>query len=228
MTGRKNTLDRLFERAGSFAEYARGYLEYCASLLGRFDLGALERFVEILEQARLDGRTIFLAGNGGSAATASHFASDLALGTYVPGEQPFRAVSLADNMASLSALGNDQGYEQIFVGQLRTLLSPGDVLVVISASGDSPSVVRAAEYVNAHGGTTVGLLGFAGGELRRMCHHCVHVETPAGEYGPVEDLHLVIDHLVTTYLLRRLRGRAQAGQARPHLDTGRPDERTGR
>jgi D-sedoheptulose 7-phosphate isomerase len=207
-----NTLDRLFQRAGSFGEYARGYMDYCASLMAGLDLRGLERFVEILEQARLDGRTIFFAGNGGSAATASHFATDLALGVYVPGERPFRAVSLADNVAYLSALGNDQGYEHVFVGQLQSLFRPGDVLVLISASGASPNVVRAAEYVNARGGMTVGLVGFGGGELRRLCQHCVHVETPAGEYGPVEDLHLIVDHLVTTYLLRRLRGHAQGGQ----------------
>lgn len=210
MTTPANTLDRIYAEAGSFQEYARRYFQYCAELTARFDLAALERFAEILDRARQDGRTVLLAGNGGSAATASHFATDLAYGASIPGAPPLRAGSLTDNVSAVTALGNDRTYADVFVGQLEHWLAPGDVLVVISASGNSLNLVRAVEYANAHGGTTVGLLGFDGGLLKTLCHLAVVVETPSGEYGPVEDLHLMIDHVVTTYLMRRLR----AGTAR--------------
>lgn len=210
MSGSGNTLDRIFREADSFRAYGRRYLDYCAALMARVDLDALEPLVKILEQARRSGKTVFLAGNGGSAATASHLVNDLTLGTHVPGEPPLRAASLGDNLPSLTALGNDQRYEHIFSGQLEKMLTPKDVLVVISASGNSANLVHAVEYANAHDAVTVGLLGFDGGRLKALCRHALVIETPGGDYGPVEDLHIVIGHLVTTYLVRRL----QAGAAR--------------
>lgn len=160
---------------------------------------------DALEHARVRGQTIFLLGNGGSAATASHFAEDLWFGTHVDGKYAYRVVCLADNVPAITALANDTGYENVFIEQLRALFRPGDVVVAISASGNSPNVVRAIEYANANDGVTIGLTGFDGGRLRKICQVCVHVETAAGEYGPVEDIHLVMDHLITSYLRCKLR-----------------------
>lgn len=192
------------------ADWGLRYVRYLGSLLSAIDFGAVEKLVSLLEEARRRGRTVYFVGNGGSAATASHWANDLSLGTCVPGVSPIRAMSLTDNMAVLSALGNDRGYADIFVGQLEMLFQPGDVLIAISASGNSPNILRAIEFANAHGGTTVGLIGFDGGRMKSLCDICIHAETPKGEYGPVEDIHLILDHLVTSYLRARLQASVPA------------------
>jgi D-sedoheptulose 7-phosphate isomerase len=198
-----NTLDQLFEESSSLVEYARGYLDYLSKLLGQLDLEAIQQVEDAFEHARIRGQTIFLLGNGGSAATASHFAEDLWFGTHVDGKYAYRVVCLADNVPTITALANDMGYENVFVEQLRALFRPGDVLVAISASGNSANVLRAVEYANDHNGKTVGLTGFDGGRLKEICDICLHVPTGVGEYGPVEDIHLIANHLLTTYLARK-------------------------
>src|SRR5205085_4359406 len=121
--------------------------------------------------------TVFVIGNGGSAANASHFAQDLAKGTChdMQQERRIRALSLTDNIAFISALGNDEGYDQIFVQQLRTFCRPGDLLIAISGSGNSPNVLRAVEYAHEQGMKTIGVTGFSGGKLRDLADECVHV-----------------------------------------------------
>ena len=190
---------------GSVADYAPLYVKYIVDVLGRLDWSAVGRVADIFDTARKTGRTVFFVGNGGSAATASHFANDLSFGAQVDGEPPFVAMSLTDNAAVLTALANDRGYEKVFVDQLRNLFRPGDVLVAISASGNSPNLLEAVEYANGHAGTTVGLVGFDGGKMKERCHACIHVATPAGDYGPVETIHLLLDHLLTDYFQAHMR-----------------------
>ncbi|MDD5555888.1 MAG: SIS domain-containing protein [bacterium] len=199
-----NTIERMFAASGSCEEYARRYFAYLGEVAARLDLGAIARFADLLDEARREGRTIFFIGNGGSAATSSHFANDLGKGALVAGRRPFRAQSLTDNISLITALANDEGYDRIFVAQLESLLDEGDVVVGISASGNSPNVVKAFEYANARGARTVAVTGFSGGRLREIAGLAVHIETPGGEYGPVEDFHMILDHLVTTYLKMRL------------------------
>jgi D-sedoheptulose 7-phosphate isomerase len=210
-----STLDRLFRQSTGLADYASQYALYLSRLLAELDCEAVERVGGVFEKARVAGRTIFLLGNGGSASTASHFANDLGLGPRVLGGSAFRALSLTDNNAFVTAAGNDLGYETIFVEQLKTLMVRGDVVVGISASGNSPNVVKAIEYAKAHRAFTVGLTGFSGGKLRELVDEAIHIATPAGDYGPVEDLHLVLDHLLTSYLAR-----LTAGIARGEASTG--------
>ena len=200
-----NNLDEVFSESQSGGDYARRYAVYLSELLRSLDVEAIQKTMDIFQKARSEGKTIFFIGNGGSAATASHFTEDLAYGTWVEGKRPFRALSLADNTAYITALGNDEGYENAFVGQLRNLFEKGDVLVAISASGNSPNVVKAVEYANNRGGTTIGMVGFDGGKLKDICQHCCHVKTAKGAYGPVEDVHLVLDHMISTYLMYMLR-----------------------
>jgi D-sedoheptulose 7-phosphate isomerase len=200
-----STLNRLFSESDSLADYAGRYAAYIAALLERLDYAAIERVGRLLEEARFHGRTIFLVGNGGSAATASHAACDLSLGPRVFGGKAYRAISLADNNALLTAAGNDIGYDAVFSEQLRTLLKPGDIVLAISASGNSPNIVKAVEYANQTGAVTIGLTGFDGGRLGEIVHEQIHVRTPQGDYGPVEDLHLVLNHLITSYLVRLTR-----------------------
>ena len=159
----------------------------------------------LLEAARLQGRTIFIVGNGGSAATASHFACDLALGPRSSGGKAYRAISLGDNNALITAAGNDLGYETVFSEQLKTLLAPDDLVLAISASGNSPNIIEAVEYANHIGAMTIGLTGFDGGRLRHIAAEHIHISTPKGDYGPVEDLHLVVNHLISSYLVRLTR-----------------------
>jgi len=114
-------------------------------------------------------------------------------------------LALTDNVPLITAIGNDDGYENIFVNQLRVHYREGDKLIVISASGNSPNVVRAAEWVKQKGGRVIGLIGFDGGKLKEICDIIIHVETPKGEYGPVEDIHTILDHLVANWLQYRLK-----------------------
>jgi D-sedoheptulose 7-phosphate isomerase len=208
-----NEIDRLNQaHAGDASGYARAYLDYVGALARRLDPGAIGAFIGLLEDARARGATVFFIGNGGSAATASHFANDIAIGTRTGDAHPFRAQALTDNVAVLTALANDNGYDSIFVDQLKVHMRGGDALVAISASGNSPNVIAAVEYAKTRGARVVGLTGFDGGRLRTLADIAIHVETRKGEYGPVEDLHMVVDHLVGSYLAARVR--RETGSAR--------------
>jgi D-sedoheptulose 7-phosphate isomerase len=154
----------------------------------------------ILRGARERGSSVFVIGNGGSAATASHLAADLANAPRRAGQRPLRVLSLADNVACLSALGNDEGYEQTFASQVDACVRPDDVVLAISASGNSPNLLRAIELAKARGAITAGLVGFDGGELRRLVDQAVFVPSPIGAYGPVEDVHLMLGHILTKCL----------------------------
>lgn len=201
-----NKIDELTARhAARPAEYARAYLDYLASCFAGIDCEEIAAFVELLIEARETGRSVFFIGNGGSAATASHFANDIAVGTRTDGDRPFRAISLTDNVAVMTALANDEGYDRIFVDQLKVLMRDGDPLVAISASGNSPNVVSAVDYAKSRGATVVGLTGFDGGKLKERADISLHVQTAKGEYGPVEDMHMIFDHLIGSYLIALVR-----------------------
>ena len=184
--------------ADQFSEYAEKYLERLRQVIDGINHIETERFVDLLLKARESGKTVFFVGNGGSAATSSHFANDLSIGTRQQ-EKPFKVFSLVDNVATLSAIGNDYGYDQIFAQQLRVYGQKGDLLVGISASGNSPNLLRAFEVGRDLGLMTVSITAFDGGKLKKIADHSVHVPTNAGEYGPAEDAHLILDHLITHY-----------------------------
>jgi D-sedoheptulose 7-phosphate isomerase len=196
-----NRLDEIFRDHPQPGSFARGYLEYLTRVIGTLDIEEIEAFIRALLDARQRDAHIFFIGNGGSAATASHFANDIAVGCR-SWHRPFRAMSLTDNVPVMTAIGNDYGYEDIFVLQLKSLMQAGDVVVAISASGNSPNIVKAIEYANDNAAITIGLTGFDGGKLRRIARSSVHVPTAKGEYGPVEDIHMVFDHLVGAFLMR--------------------------
>jgi D-sedoheptulose 7-phosphate isomerase len=197
-----NNIDRIY--TSDPVDFARAYLEYLQVVLRRIDATEIGRFIGTLLDARERSATIFFIGNGGSAATASHFANDLSIGTNEY-NKPFRAVSLTDNVPILTAIGNDFGYEEIFVRQLRSLGRGGDVLVGISASGNSPNLVKAFEYAASVGIRTVAITAFDGGRMKVLASQGIHVPTDLKEYGPAEDAHLVLDHLVSAYLMRYVR-----------------------
>jgi D-sedoheptulose 7-phosphate isomerase len=203
---KRNTLDDLFEKSQNKEEYIAGYARYLSLMLANLNTKQVAAFIDTLMTARNNGKKIFFIGNGGSAATASHFANDLLAGMRLTAAQkPFKAVALTDNNALMTAIGNDDGYDYIFSKQLDALMEPGDVVVAISASGNSPNLVKAIELARSRGNTSVGLVGFDGGKMMSICSQVVHIPATKGEYGPVEDMHMILDHLVTTYIYRAVR-----------------------
>ena len=157
---------------------------------------------EILYRAYRHNKQVFIVGNGGSAATASHMACDLGKNTISPNRPRFRVLSLNDNVALVSALANDLGYEHVFSEQLKNLIRPGDVLISITGSGNSPNILRAMEYARERAATNIALLGFDGGRALALADEYVLV--PVHDYGVVEDLHMVLDHILTEYFRVRL------------------------
>lgn len=197
-----NNLDRFF--TPDPVAFADAYLSYLGVVLGRIDRAEIGRFIQTLLDAREDGAAIFFIGNVGSAATASHFATDLSFGTN-DYDRPFRAVSLTDNVPILTALANDFGYEDVFARQLRILRKPGDALVAISASGNSPNLLKAFDCAHSMCIKTVALTAFDGGKMKALADETLHVPTDPKECGPAEDAHMILDHLVVAFLASRIR-----------------------
>jgi D-sedoheptulose 7-phosphate isomerase len=196
-----NALDKIFLKEKSVKDFAKSYIEYLSSVLEKISLDEIEQFIKVLLDARAKGSTVYFIGNGGSAATASHFANDIAIGTRQY-EKPFRVISLCDNQAVITAIANDDGYDKIFSQQLEVLLKKDDVVVAISASGNSANLLCAIDVAKQKEAVTVGLTAFDGGKLRKVVDLSVHVPTGKNEYGPAEDAHMVLDHLVGSYLIR--------------------------
>ena len=192
---------------------AKDYLDRVCQEVRNLDLAEVENIADLIEVAYHAGRFVFIIGNGGSGSTASHLCEDLAKCTLTDFENQKRlkVLSLTDNVAGIMAWANDVSYESIFVEQLKNLASPGDVLLAISGSGNSPNILRAVEWANAHDLTTVGITGFGGGRLKDDAHHNFHV--PIDDMGVVESVHLVAFHWVIDDLQRRFAAAAPAGIA---------------
>jgi len=159
--------------------------------------------VDVLLGANYVGSMVFTLGNGGSAATASHFACDLAKGTIIPGHPRFRVMALTDNMPLTTAWSNDVAYEDVFAQQLSSLMKQRDVVVAFSGSGNSPNVLRAVELARYTEGITIGFSGFAGGRLSALVD--VPIVVPCNCMEQIEDVHLILCHLICTVLRERLR-----------------------
>lgn len=179
-------------------DFSKQYLEYLTNLIEKLDTQSIAQFADLLLDSRDSGSTTFFLGNGGSASTATHFVNDVSLGSR-QFDKPFRAISLCDNQAVITAIANDDGYENIFLQQLQTLAKPGDTIVCISASGNSKNLINAIEYAKQHSIYIVGLTAFDGGYLKENCDLNIHVPTKVGEYGPAEDLHIVVCGLIGSY-----------------------------
>ncbi|MBI4240686.1 MAG: SIS domain-containing protein [Candidatus Rokubacteria bacterium] len=191
------------------------YVRGSGQALQRIDVGAVERVIQVLERARAAGHRIFIFGNGGSGATASHFAQDLAKGTvsrFDVADNRFRVMSLTDNVPHILALANDLGYETIFKQQMMNHAGPGDVAIGISGSGNSPNVLEAIQYARSIGMVTIGLTGFDGGKLRGLVEHSVHVPSDVMEH--VEDAHMVICHATVKWFQAARGGDRMAAAAR--------------
>jgi D-sedoheptulose 7-phosphate isomerase len=185
---------------------ARDYLERVCREIERLDVAQVERLSDLIEKAYHAQRFVFICGNGGSGANASHLSEDLAKCTLrdFEDQERLKVLSLTDNTAGIMAWANDEGYDRIFVEQLKNLASAGDLLLAISGSGNSPNVLKAVEWANRKGLTTVGLTGFSGGKLKTLAQHNLHVAID--DMGIVESLHQVVFHWLIDDIYRRISG----------------------
>lgn len=182
----------------------REYKKYFIESLSLINENEVIAFIQLILQKYKEEKNIFVIGNGGSAANASHFAQDLAKGTRksVNTEKRIRALSLTDNVSFITALGNDDGYETIFEQQLRTFASSGDLLIAISGSGNSPNILKAVEWANKNKLHTIGITGFDGGKLKNNCNQQLHIEL--NDMATVESIHSYILHYIIIELNRRI------------------------
>jgi D-sedoheptulose 7-phosphate isomerase len=187
---------------------ARPFLERVAQELLRIDPAEVQNLAELMYAVYEKGRFIFVIGNGGSGSNASHLCEDIGKGTLRREDfdddrkKRVRILSLTDHSPYILAWGNDEGFDRVFVEQLKNLASPGDLLIAISGSGNSPNILRAVAWANEHGLTTFGCTGFSGGKLSRMAQHRLHV--PLDDMGIVESIHLTAFHWVVDDLHRRI------------------------
>ena len=177
------------------------YISELQNTMDRLPRELIARVIETLHAARLSGRQVFIMGNGGSASTATHFVCDLAKNTRRDGLPHFRVIGLTDNMAIFSAYANDEGYDQVFAQQMANLINPNDIVIGISASGNSPNVLNGMEEAKKHNAVTIAFTGFTGGKLGPMADINIHVDSHIIEH--VEDIHLMLEHMIVKTLKDR-------------------------
>jgi D-sedoheptulose 7-phosphate isomerase len=191
--------------------FSAAYLREAGEVLSRVPVGTVVAVSDVLLDAYLNGRLVVVLGNGGSASNASHFVCDLVKGTIVSGKKGFRAMALSDNTPLATACANDYGYVNVFKAQIRSMVQEGDVVVAISGSGNSENVLRAVSLAHSLGATTVALTGCGGGKLAGLADHAVVV--PSDNMEHIEDTHLVLTHLIKTYLRDRIADLGNAAAA---------------
>ena len=179
-------------------EFVDEYLNLLSETVNRISRQDIWKVVQALFAAWRDGRQIFLLGNGGSAATASHMANDLNKYTLVDGKRRMRAIALTDNVPLMTAWGNDSAYEDIFAEQLLNFVQSRDVVIAISASGNSPNVIKALQVARAQGAQTIGFTGDRGGKLKELVDQCIFIPDP--QIGRQEDGHMILDHVIALAL----------------------------
>jgi D-sedoheptulose 7-phosphate isomerase len=180
--------------------YLLNYKDRLTSILEQINPDVLTQVIDAMITAFKTGKTVYVVGNGGSAATASHMQADFSFFVrYFTKFRP-RIIALTDNIPIITAVGNDTSFDDIFVEQLRGRFTDGDVLIAISASGNSPNLIKAAEFANSLGGTTIAFTGFLGGKLKEISKIPLYTPNPKGDYGPIEDVHMILNHVIVNYL----------------------------
>jgi D-sedoheptulose 7-phosphate isomerase len=193
-----------------YSIYIAKYLDDEIETLNQLDIQAIGAAMNLIAEAFEAEKSIYIFGNGGSAATASHYQNDFNKGISEYTEKKFRFVCLNDNTPTIMAIANDIGYEEVFRFQLRGRLAAGDVVVGISGSGNSPNVVNAAEYAKSLGNRVIGITGFDGGKLRRLCDVSLHV--PVNSMQITEDVHMIFDHMMMAIFYKTLAGKEHINQ----------------
>lgn len=181
--------------------FVEKYLSKLKLILDSINKKDINDIINALELTLRNKSKIYILGNGGSAATASHMANDLTIGLKLRDIRNFDVESLSDNSSICTAIANDIGYENIFYAQIKNKINKDDVLIAISCSGNSSNILKAVEYAITQGTTIIGLTGFDGGKLKELSNISFHVDTPKGEYGLVEDAHMILDHMIYSYYI---------------------------
>ena len=202
-----NNNEKFYKKTSKPSEYFYQYIDYLGAILKKINPKEIDKLVKEFEYARSKGKTLFVAGNGGSAATATTMANDIGFDIIkkTKTKKPFKIFALTDNNSVITAISNDVGYDQVFINQLKIHFKKGDSLVVISASGNSKNLIDAVKWVKKNSGRAIGLLGFDGGKLKNLCDLSIVIKTNKGEYGPVEDAHLILNHTLAHWFQNKLR-----------------------
>jgi len=188
------------ERKINIQNYFNDYRQRLNDLLDKVNINDIAKTIEVIVNAFKNGKTVYVCGNGGSAATASHMQADFSFFTrYFTKFRP-KVRALTDNVAMMTAVGNDTSFDNIFIEQLKGHFENGDVVICISASGNSENVIRAAQYANDNGGISIAFIGFSGGKLLDTAQVSLYTPNPKGDYGPIEDLHIIFNHFIVNYL----------------------------
>lgn len=202
-----NNIEIVYKESQNIKKFASGYIEYLKKLLSNLDLDSIAELESEFQDTYDAQRRLFVAGNGGSATTASTMENDIGFDlirkTNI--KKPLKISSLTDNTSVITAISNDTGYDNVFINQLRLHYTEGDKLLVISASGNSENLIRAANWVKERNGRVLGLLGFDGGKLLEICDVKAHVKSLPGEFGPVEDIHLVMNHILAHWFQNKFK-----------------------
>ena len=183
--------------------FVNDYLSKLKTILDNINPKVIKDIIRLLEDTLVTNSRIYIIGNGGSSATASHMVNDLGAGLRRRDIVNFDVISLGDNSPVVTAIANDIGYENIFYMQMKGLLNPSDVLIAISCSGDSPNIIKAAEYARGLGSKIIGVTGFNGGHLKKISDVNFHVHAGKNEYGLVEDVHMILDHIIYSYYIQK-------------------------
>lgn len=183
----------------SETEFLRDYLTRVRAAIDAVDPVELKQLADAIKKTVITGGHVFFIGNGGSAATATHYVNDLVM-AYARSNRVVRTSSLSDNAALVTGISNDLSFAEVFEYQLRVLAQPGDLVVAISASGNSMNLLRAVDYASLSGLRTAAIVGFDGGKLKSVAQVVVHVPTKIGDYGPAEDSHLIVNHAVAALI----------------------------
>ena len=194
-----------------FKEFVEDYYQQYIRVLNSFDKSSLEPVLDVFLNVRDNNGTLWVAGNGGSAAIGDHTVCDVTKGTHRENQPTIKSISLTSNSAMLTALGNDLSYEEVFSQQLKYYLGKNDALLLVSSSGNSPNVVKACEYANSRGIPTIAFVGFKGGKLRDIARHCVWI--PIENYGMAEDAHQSLMHVTTQYIMAHVREQVAEAEA---------------
>lgn len=188
------------ERKNDIQTYFESYRKRVDEILNKVDVDSLVKIIEVMISAFKNGNTVYVCGNGGSAATATHMQADFSFFTrYFTKFRP-KVRALTDNVAMMTAVGNDTSFHDVFVEQMKGHFEKGDVIICISASGNSENLIRAVKYANNNGGTSIGFVGFEGGKLLDTATISLFTPNPKGDYGPIEDVHMIFNHLIVNYL----------------------------
>ena len=183
--------------------FVKDYLIRLKLILDNIDSEVISNIIDMLDQTIVNKSRIYIIGNGGSSATASHMVNDLGAGLRRRDIVNFDVVSLGDNSPVVSAIANDIGYENIFFMQMKGLIKPSDIIIAISCSGDSPNIIKAVDYAKDLGCKIIGVTGFNGGYLKTISDINFHVDAPKNEYGLVEDTHMILDHIIYSYYIQK-------------------------